>query len=244
MEKEANFETSPLNTQDAKAEAATTLTLDATNGDKIKALRIAQHMSMVELARRASMSDRAIRYIESNQREPSVDAIQKIAAALGVTTDYFMDEATFQQELNDDHFYADIRKKYGSRGVAQAKKIKKQTTALFAGGELSEEDQAAFRGRGFLHPFPRSPTPEPVCSSSGSVRWWRSRGTKAPNRPAPPALQFLHPGIGLPSAPPTGCCRRRCNISCSSFESLPSVFSALVWRYGIYHSSALIYQGR
>ena len=40
------------------------------------------------------------------------------------------------------------------------------------------------------------------------------------------------------------CCRRRCNISCSSFESLPSVFSALVWRYGIYHSSALIYQGR
>ena len=124
MEKEANFETSPLNTQDAKAEAATTLTLDATNGDKIKALRIAQHMSMVELARRASMSDRAIRYIESNQREPSVDAIQKIAAALGVTTDYFMDEATFQQELNDDHFYADIRKKYGSRGVAQAKKIK------------------------------------------------------------------------------------------------------------------------
>ena len=144
MKKETNFETSPLNTQDAKAEAATTLAPDATNGDKIKALRTAQHMSMAELARRASMSDRAIRYIESNQREPSVDAIQKIAAALGVPTDYFMDEATFQQVLNDDLFYADVRKKYGSRGVAQAKKIKEQTTALFAGGELSEEDQAAF----------------------------------------------------------------------------------------------------
>ena len=128
MKKETNFETSPLNTQDAKAEASTTLAPDATNGDKIKALRTAQHMSMAELARRASMSDRAIRYIESNQREPSVDAIQKIAAAFGVTTDYFMDEATFQQELNDDLFYADVRKKYGSRGVAQAKKIKEQTT--------------------------------------------------------------------------------------------------------------------
>ena len=55
-----------------------------------------------------------------------------------------MDEATFQQELNDALFYADVRKKYGSRGVAQAKKIKEQTTALFAGGELSKEDQAAF----------------------------------------------------------------------------------------------------
>ena len=34
MKKETNFETSPLNTQDAKAEAATTLAPDATNGDK------------------------------------------------------------------------------------------------------------------------------------------------------------------------------------------------------------------
>lgn len=89
----------------------------------IKALRTAQGMSMAELSRRASMSDRAIRYIEAGEREPSVDAIQKIAAALGVTTDYFMDDATFQKELSDDQFYADVRKKYGSRGVAQAKKI-------------------------------------------------------------------------------------------------------------------------
>ena len=117
--------------------------LDA-NGEKIKALRTAQGMSMAELSRRASMSDRAIRYIEAGEREPSVDAIQKIAAALGVTTDYFMDDATFQKELSDDQFYADVRKKYGSRGVAQAKKIKEETSALFAGGELSEEDQANF----------------------------------------------------------------------------------------------------
>ena len=81
MKNETNLETSLLNTQETKADAAATLTPDATNGDKIKALRTAQHMSMAELARRASMSDRAIRYIESNQREPSVDAIQKIAAA-------------------------------------------------------------------------------------------------------------------------------------------------------------------
>ena len=31
------------------------------------------------------MSDRAIRYIEAGEREPSVDAIQKIAAALGLS---------------------------------------------------------------------------------------------------------------------------------------------------------------
>ena len=67
MKKETNFETSPLNTQDAKAEAATTLAPDATNGDKIKALRTAQHMSMAELARRASMSDRILNPTSVNQ---------------------------------------------------------------------------------------------------------------------------------------------------------------------------------
>lgn len=61
MKKETNFETSPLNTQEVKADAAATLTPTATNGDKIKALRTAQHMSMAELAHRASMSDRVVR---------------------------------------------------------------------------------------------------------------------------------------------------------------------------------------
>lgn len=97
MKKDTNL----LDTQDVRAEAATALTPNATNGEKIKALRTAQGMSMAELSRRASMSDRAIRYIEAGEREPSVDAIQKIAAALGVTTDYFMDDATFQKELSD-----------------------------------------------------------------------------------------------------------------------------------------------
>ena len=89
MKKDTNL----LDAQDVRAEAATALTPNATNGEKIKALRTAQGMSMAELSRRASMSDRAIRYIEAGEREPSVDAIQKIAAALGVTTDYFMDDA-------------------------------------------------------------------------------------------------------------------------------------------------------
>ena len=45
MKDEKNFETDLLNTQDVKATAAATLAPDATNGDKIKALRTAQHMS-------------------------------------------------------------------------------------------------------------------------------------------------------------------------------------------------------
>ena len=64
MKKDTNL----LDAQDVRAEAATALTPNATNGEKIKALRTAQGMSMAELSRRASMSDRAIRYIEAGER--------------------------------------------------------------------------------------------------------------------------------------------------------------------------------
>lgn len=52
MKKDTNL----LDTQDVRAEAATALTPNATNGEKIKALRTAQGMSMAELSRRASMT--------------------------------------------------------------------------------------------------------------------------------------------------------------------------------------------
>ena len=51
MKKDTNL----LDTQDVRAEAATALTPNATNGEKIKALRTAQGMSMAELSRRASI---------------------------------------------------------------------------------------------------------------------------------------------------------------------------------------------
>ena len=50
MKKDTNL----LDAQDVRAEAATALTPNATNGEKIKALRTAQGMSMAELSRRAS----------------------------------------------------------------------------------------------------------------------------------------------------------------------------------------------
>ena len=78
MKKDTNL----LDTQDVRAEAATALTPNATNGEKIKALRSAQGMSMAELSRRASMSDRAIRYIEAGEREPSVDESRRLPLLL------------------------------------------------------------------------------------------------------------------------------------------------------------------
>lgn len=114
-------------------------------GDKVKALRLSKKMTMAALSRTSGLSDRAIRYIENNERTPGVDAIRKLAAALEVGTDYFMDDDIFQEELHKAEFLEEAKGKYGSRGRAQAQYVLNQAAALFAGGELSEEEREAFR---------------------------------------------------------------------------------------------------
>ncbi|MDY4970089.1 MAG: helix-turn-helix transcriptional regulator [Lachnospiraceae bacterium] len=125
-------------------ETTITLSPDATMGDKIHAARVSQNMSQAELSRLTGLSARAIRYYESNNRTPSVDAIKKIAEALGLATSYFMDDADFQEQLEREAFLAEAKEKYGSRGKAQAKRIAEEARALYAGGELSEADKQGF----------------------------------------------------------------------------------------------------
>ena len=133
----------PGNTRSKAFDMEVTLTKDATNGDKVKALRLAQKISFAELARRTGLTDRAIRYIENNERTPSVDAIKRLAAALGVSTDYFMEDDVFESELRKEEFLAKAKEKYDSRGK-QARYVLDEAAALFAGGKLTEADRDAF----------------------------------------------------------------------------------------------------
>ena len=116
-----------------------------TIGDKVRFLRKSRNMTLAALSRASGLSDRAIRYIENNERTPGVDAVRKLAAALDVSTDYFMEEDLFMQELHKEEVLAQARDKYGSRGMAQARKVYESARALYAGGRLNEEERGAFR---------------------------------------------------------------------------------------------------
>ena len=116
-----------------------------TIGDKVRFLRKSRNMTLAALSRASGLSDRAIRYIENNERTPGVDAVRKLAAALDVSTDYFMEEDLFMQELHKEEALAQARDKYGSRGMAQARKVYESARALYAGGRLNEEERDAFR---------------------------------------------------------------------------------------------------
>ncbi len=120
-------------------------TAPVTIGDKVKFLRQTKNMTMAALSRASGLSDRAIRYIENNERTPGVDAIRKLAAALDVGTEYFIEEDTFQQELHKEEVLAQAKEKYGSRGMAQARQVYESARALYAGGRLNEEERDAFR---------------------------------------------------------------------------------------------------
>lgn len=138
-----------MNTQDKTTtrniDAEISIGPDASIGDKVRALRISKKMTMAELARTSGLTDRAIRYIESNERKPSIDAIKRLSAALGVATNFFMEDILFQEEMDKETFLEQTNKKYGSKGKAQAAAILNQTQTLFSGGELTDEDKEMFR---------------------------------------------------------------------------------------------------
>ena len=106
-------------------------------GEKVKELRIKCGLSQAQLADAAGVSARTVRGWESQNRYPRYrDQYQTLAEVLGCETDYLLTE--------DEAFITEAASQYGDKGARQAQSILEQTAAMFAGGELSDEDQLAF----------------------------------------------------------------------------------------------------
>ncbi|MFZ1991936.1 MAG: helix-turn-helix transcriptional regulator [Alphaproteobacteria bacterium] len=82
-------------------------------GDKIRELRKAKGYTLEKLAELAESSKSYIWELENkNPPRPSADKVAKIAAALGVTGDYLMDETESVQveDATDTAFFRKYRK--------------------------------------------------------------------------------------------------------------------------------------
>ena len=108
-----------------------------TFAQKVKELRKDKSLSQEALSKSIGVPLRTYRSWEADGRYPkNRDVYVKLADALGCDVSYLMsDEAEFMTGVNEA---------YGTRGARQARELLEQTKALFAGGELSEEDQLAF----------------------------------------------------------------------------------------------------
>lgn len=102
--------------------------------EKITKLRRMKGYTQGELASIVGITTRAIQNYENGSRYPKKDIIAKIAEALGV------EETSLATE--EEEFIIEANEKYGSRGKATADKLIHSANALFAGGNVSEEDKA------------------------------------------------------------------------------------------------------
>lgn len=102
-------------------------------GEKLKVERKKRKMSQPEFAKLLGVSLHTICNYESGRVLPRTRAMaQKIADTLGVSYAYLMN-------VNED-FVVDSGGRFGSKGRKKAEQLMNQTFALYAGGELADED--------------------------------------------------------------------------------------------------------
>jgi len=106
-------------------------------GDKVKQQRMQRSMTQDELATALGVSKRTVCYYEDDKTHPQNREIYvRLSNIFEMDINYFLTE--------DEEFLTEAAEKYGRRGRAQAQAVLDQASALFAGGELSDEDKLAF----------------------------------------------------------------------------------------------------
>lgn len=106
-------------------------------GEKLKNARISAGLTQQALGVAVGLSKRTIINYETGSRYPRERSIyNRLADILGVRANYLLTE--------DEEFITEVGEKFGSRGEREARDLLERTSALFAGGELDEEDKLAF----------------------------------------------------------------------------------------------------
>lgn len=117
-----------------------------TFGEKVINARLALNLSQAELAEKAGMTERSIYNYEQTSILPRNDALKRLAAALNVTVAYLMsdEETDKMKNIDEELFLANAKNEYGYKGAREAQAVLDKATALFAGGELSDEAKEIF----------------------------------------------------------------------------------------------------
>ena len=100
--------------------------------ERLKKYREEKGLTQAQLSELAGITARQIQNYEGGKARHRLDAAEKIAKALNITTDELLGNA--------DMLVAQAAEKYGARGAKQAQQLTDELTGLFTGGDLAEED--------------------------------------------------------------------------------------------------------
>lgn len=100
--------------------------------EKLQKLRKEKGMTQSELAEQVGVSCRCIQNYELGARYPKRDILNKLCTVLGTRIEYL---------VSSDDFFGLVKAEDGTRGLASAQQLLDCAGALFAGGDMSEDDK-------------------------------------------------------------------------------------------------------
>ena len=120
--------------------------MDMTFSDKIKRSREVVGLTQQELADLVGVSKRTIASYESGGASARRSTITKLARELKVSVRFLLEEECTDplSDIEKDDYVEEARRLYGSAGARDVDTLLRDNAALFAGGELSQEEKDAF----------------------------------------------------------------------------------------------------
>lgn len=116
---------------------------------KVKDARSEKGYSQQELADLAGLSIRTILSYEKGEKKPRQGNLLKLAKALEVSTKFLIDDTcdNAADGIDDDGYIERARQEYALRSARETRDVRgllEQTTALLAGGEISDSEKDEF----------------------------------------------------------------------------------------------------
>ena len=117
-----------------------------TFSEKVRSAREMIEITQTDLAKEVGVSRRAIVAYETSGAIPRKSTLEKLARALKVSTKFLSDENCNDplEEIEKDGYVEQARSLYGTNGARDIESLLRDNTALFAGGELSQDQKDAF----------------------------------------------------------------------------------------------------
>jgi transcriptional regulator with XRE-family HTH domain len=117
-----------------------------TFSEKIRSSREMLEISQTELAEQVGVSRRTIVAYEAGEATARKSTIAKLARVLKVSTKFLSDENCDDPlaDIEKDPYVEQARPLYGGSGARDMEALLRDNAALFAGGELSQDEKDAF----------------------------------------------------------------------------------------------------
>ena len=114
--------------------------------DKVRDARIELGMTQTQLGEAVGVSLRTILAYEKGEKKPRQATMLKLAKVLKVSVKFLSDDECENpmEDIEKDGYIEEAREKYGSKGGRDIEQLLADNAALFAGGELTQEQKDEF----------------------------------------------------------------------------------------------------